>query len=707
MNQPISTSKKYTALIEEIESGKIKVPKFQREFVWSIDKTAGLLDSILKGYPIGTFILWETSERLSDIKNIGNFELPEAKDGAEVHYVLDGQQRITSLFAAYRGQSIVKYGETKETNYKNIYVDLEADIDDRDSILVTHEKPEGVHVSLHEILQYNDKIDYFSENFSIEFFKKITKYYTIFNGYEFSAILLKKQDIESAIEVFTRINVGGKTLTLFEIMSAKTYDEKQGFDMQASYYALIERLKKIEYNTISSTILLHSTSLILNENKECNKKALLNLNKQEIIDIWNDVINALCHSIDFIKQTFRIPVSTILPYDSLLVPFTYFFYFNKGNPTNIQSKYLEEFFWRVSLSERYSSSSETSLSQDVKQRIDKILKEERPSYEDYNLLVKSAEDLIDINFRSGSSICKAIICLLAYQQPKNFDNNSLVNLSNAYLIRANSKNYHHFFPKAFLKKEGIRNENSIVNITLIGDRINKYEIGAKAPSNYIEDYMDSNEKLEETLKTHLINDIRKFGILNDDYDCFLSERSKEIYKLLLKRIELKNEYYESKSPMKELISKGEGQELEFKSSLRYCTNQNLKNDKLQYSSIKTIAGFLNANGGKLLIGVDDNHNILGLQNDYATFKKQDADGFELYLRQAIKKHLGDSFPKHVKISFENVDDKEICVVDVPTKFTSSVFFNREGKEDFYVREGNATVSKNRKEQSEYEKLHWG
>ena len=67
--QPKPESKKYSDLISEIENGTIKIPKFQRDFVWSIDKTAKLLDSILKGYPIGTFILWQTNERLNDLKN--------------------------------------------------------------------------------------------------------------------------------------------------------------------------------------------------------------------------------------------------------------------------------------------------------------------------------------------------------------------------------------------------------------------------------------------------------------------------------------------------------------------------------------------------------------------------------------------------------------------------------------------------------------
>lgn len=113
--QPELGSKHYSELICEIEKGIIKIPRFQRGFVWSIEKTADLLDSILKGYPIGTFILWQTNERINEIKKIGDFALPDAPEGTKVQYLLDGQQRITSLFAAYRGARIQKIDGKKTT----------------------------------------------------------------------------------------------------------------------------------------------------------------------------------------------------------------------------------------------------------------------------------------------------------------------------------------------------------------------------------------------------------------------------------------------------------------------------------------------------------------------------------------------------------------------------------------------------------------
>ena len=97
MKLPEPQTRTFSSLIAEIEKGQIKIPQFQRDFVWSIQKSAGLIDSILKGYPIGTFIFWKTKDRLRSVRNLGSQSLPEPEKGESVDYVLDGQQRLTSL----------------------------------------------------------------------------------------------------------------------------------------------------------------------------------------------------------------------------------------------------------------------------------------------------------------------------------------------------------------------------------------------------------------------------------------------------------------------------------------------------------------------------------------------------------------------------------------------------------------------------------
>ena len=702
--QPKPDSKKYTDLIYEIQKGQIKIPKFQRDFVWSIDKTAKLLDSILKGYPIGTFILWETNERLNDIKNIGNLELPPVPDGTKVQYVLDGQQRITSLYAAFLGATIQKEGEKKTTDYGGIYIDLEGDINDNDQQIIIADQPKGEFITLNEILNLEANLPQIIEQYK-EHNTTILSYARTFSSYDFSTVVLRKEDIDSAIEVFTRINTGGQTLTLFEIMSAKTYDEDQGFDMQSKFQKLLKELESTKYDTISPSIILNVLSLILSRNKECKRKVVLQLEKQSIIDIWDDVISALKESIDYFRSVYRIPVSTLLPYDALLVPFTYFFYHNKEKPQGKQIKWLEEFFWRISLSYRYSSSTESKLAQDIK-RIDNILKTGRPSYDDLKVFLDSPEDLIETSFSAGNSYCKAVLCLLAYYEPKDFRNNGKVLLDNSWLKMANSKNYHHFFPKSYLKKQGVGNENSIVNITLVGADLNKHKIRAKAPSVYIQEFLDENESLPTSIHSHLIEDIDSYGIHSDDYKVFLEKRSKSIYDALRKRIELKNERNTHDAELKELIHIGENETMEFKSTLRYDLRENKINKKLEFVIAKTISAFLNTEGGILIIGVDDSGNALGLDNDLGTLSKRDTDAFELHLRNIISKHLGSSFEKYLKVNFPSIDEKTVCKIQV-LKSGKPVFATYEGAENFYVRIGNSSIPKNRAEQSEYEKLHWG
>ena len=272
MKQPKPQSEKYNDLITYIRKGYIKIPKFQRDFVWGIEDTAKLLDSIIKGYPIGTFIFWKTRERLRTIKNIGGAMLPPTPEGDSVQYVLDGQQRLASLFAVLEGLQLQK--ENKIINYKEIYVDLDKDIDS-DNEIVTPEKPENSKcITVYDLL--SNKISYLVKNYP-DYIDKIQNYRDRFTTYDFSTIVISDYPIDTAVEVFTRINTTGTELTLFEIMAAKTYDETRNFDLQEKYEQLHGELADINYDTIPSSTILQCLSL--NLVKECTRKAILKLSK--------------------------------------------------------------------------------------------------------------------------------------------------------------------------------------------------------------------------------------------------------------------------------------------------------------------------------------------------------------------------------------------------------------------------------------------
>jgi len=314
-------------------------------------------------------------------------------------------------------------------------------------------------------------------------------------------------------------------------MSAKTYDEEKNFDLQEKYRELQENLENRRYDTIPSSTVLQCLSL--NLVKECTRKAILYLNKDHIINVWDETINGIESAVDYFRTFYHIPASRLLPYNALLVPFSYFFFIKKDRPDHNQEKFLQEYFWRSSLSYRFSSAVETKLGQDAK-RIDQIVEGNKPEY-DFKVFLDK-EEIKKWWFSTGDSYSKAILCLFAYFEPKSFNNNGNVILDNSYLKQSNSRNYHHFFPRAYLKKNNIANENSIVNITLVDDYLNKRDIRAKSPSEYMQNFKGRNPDLDKTMRTHLIDDLNEFGVWENNYEKFLEKRSEKIVNELIKRI---------------------------------------------------------------------------------------------------------------------------------------------------------------------------
>jgi CheY-like chemotaxis protein len=146
-------------------------------------------------------------------------------------------------------------------------------------------------------------------------------------------------------------------------------------------------------------------------------------------------------------------------------------------------------------------------------------------------------------------------------------------------------------------------------------------------------------------------------------------------------------------PIVELIAQGESDRLEFKSTLQWDVRQNQENTKLQYSSLKTIVAFLNTEGGILVIGVEDNGNIYGLENDIQCLKNGSVDKFERHLVQLIANNIGKRFLSSIKIRFTTIEDKNICAVYIQ-KANQKAFLKSDKGTEFYIRTGNSSRSLN-------------
>ncbi len=530
----------------DLKKGTLKLPQFQRELVWPLKKSAALLDSILRGYPIGSIILWKTTERFDDIRNIGEIDsFPPAPKDIQIDYIIDGQQRITSLYAILEG-IITKKGN-KKTDYKEVYVDLDIDPEAKgDEKIVVSKKETGIiedserYIKLHKLLESKFSV---LEKYSEDRREKIQKYRDRIKMFSLPKIELPlNADIEVVVEVFTRLNTGGKPLGIFEIMVAKTY-VKNEFDLSKKYKELQKYIDtKIKDWKIPFSTVLQIISIFLgndNEPKKCSKKAILLLDKDDFINTWDDAVRYIKTTIDFFKSHYRIPSSKLLPYDGLMVVFAYYF-FKKGKgitaPTGKDADYLKELFWRVSIAERYKEGLESKISQDVR-RVDEIMNGDRP---DYDWLVNTNPDRIktDGAFSTGRSFIKTILAVYAAQRPKDFKSSGDVALDKSNLDKKNSKNYHHFFPKKFLKENKVSNPpaDHILNITMITDRTNKSDINEDAPSIYLPKLKKGNPKLTKQLSNNHLIDVDRGEVLKDNYDKFFNNRAERVSEELKKLI---------------------------------------------------------------------------------------------------------------------------------------------------------------------------
>jgi hypothetical protein len=503
---------------------------FQRDFVWDKVQTAKLLDSIIKGYPVGTFIFWKTRDRVRHYRDIGNITLPEPPTGDAIQYVLDGQQRITSLYAVRKGLRITRDGE--EIDYKDICIDLSADpLGEEDAVLP--EPPEGAKtISVHDVLT-KGITDF--DSYSAEHRQKIHTCQAALTGYDFSVIEIPEYGIDVACDIFTRINTGGRALSLFEIMVAKTYDPEADFDLEEKYQELLEGgdddsekcLADASFETIPAITILQCISAHL-----CGgirQSDILRLDRKSVTEAWPRVKQTIFAAIDHLQSHLGVAVSRLLPYPVLLVPFSHFFDLNDLHPADTeQCRRLAEYFFRASLGNRFTSGVGTKMMGDL-HKIALIRKGDQPSYqgEEFHL---SPESLAERRFAINDAYSKAILCLLVSQGPRNLQNNGVVKVNNSWLRKSASKNIHHIFPKAWIKKHGKPgwDANSVANIMIAEEYLNQRVIRTKSPAIYMSAFAEENLTLHECLLTQLIDRECFKALQANDYYTFISQRAQTI-----------------------------------------------------------------------------------------------------------------------------------------------------------------------------------
>lgn len=179
-----------------------------------------------------------------------------------------------------------------------------------------------------------------------------------------------------------------------------------------------------------------------------------------------------------------------------------------------------------------------------------------------------------------------------------------------------------------------------------------------------------------------------------------------LYNVMHRRwLQIQQLTHELDKDLEALIKQGENPHLEFKSSLRWDIVENRVNRALEGVAIKTLAGFMNGQGGTLLIGVSDEGEILGLDKDYQTLKKPGRDGYEQLIMTIIASNMGADICQFVRVVYHDLDGLEICRLIVQPS-TRPVFIQQGNNPKLYLRTGGGTRELNVQEAIDYMKARW-
>ncbi|HRP90740.1 MAG TPA: DUF262 domain-containing protein [Edaphocola sp.] len=510
------TAEKLDRIINRINSGDIRIPAFQRAYVWKQNQILDLLDSIIKNYPVGSVLLWSTTERLNHTRNIAGYKIPDNALEYPVNYVLDGQQRISSIYATFSD----KTEQDEETASYNPNLDIfeiyfnftsncflpKSDVDtSANNVIYLRNFLNGS--KLIESLRTLDP----------QFHTAAQELYSKFINYELPVVTIKNREKSEVGIIFERINNTGTKLTTLDLMTAWTWTDN--FHLLESINELQEELEEKNFGDLTQNILLQAISGVIQNNT--TTKSVTELTGEQVRDNWEIFCESLRKSIDFISADLNCSHIDFLPYQQQIVALTKFFSIS-GMPDAAQLKELKKWFWKTSFSNRYSTGQTTDK---MNFDIEKIIEIRNNNFVEVSKLkyTVSKNELIETKFSKANSLTRAFLLLMAQHQPTDLIKNTKIDIAQS-LSKYNRKQYHHIFPNAFLKKQGFPQGKifSIANFCFLPADSNK-KISKKSPSDYFFNLIPQID-FNEILETNLIP-LTKDLYQNDNYNDFLDKRA--------------------------------------------------------------------------------------------------------------------------------------------------------------------------------------
>lgn len=552
------TDIKVRELVDKVQRGELALPEMQRRYVWPATRVRDLLDSLYRGYPSGTILVWETDE---DIETRALAVTPtNTPTGSQRLLLLDGQQRITSLAAILSGEPVhvrnhrrpidilfnLEHPDgppTQETT--NIEDEFTTDVEDneveniaesdiqeemRKHTFVVASKTlqnDPLWVPVSDIFKNTDSqilrnVGISSEDERWDKYSNRLQSVRLIENYEYvMQVLDRNMSYEEVTEIFVRVNSLGIKLRGSDLALAQITSRWKGF------INLIEKFSK-KFNQDEGYIIetgLPVRMLVVFATHQSKFKTVGKIKRDKLEESWKTAVDGLDYAINFLRVNAGIDSLAYLSSPFLLIPIAvYWILKNDEGLTPQEEKNLLRWFYLAHMRGHYGmGSSESFLDADLNilfrnKGLDELIKQLYTHVKKFNV------DSSDLFNRSTRSPFFSMLYFILKQNGAE-DWWSGLKLSEHHAGSAHSIQYHHIFPKSLLKnKYNQREINEIANLAFIGGKVNR-QITNKEPVYYFDDIL--KKRGDEALTSQLIPlDKEKWGI--EDYQEFLNTRRKLI-----------------------------------------------------------------------------------------------------------------------------------------------------------------------------------
>lgn len=558
--------------LKKVDSGELRIPEFQRDFVWNKSQQIKLVASLLKGYPIGSFLLMQANDSQYASSSIEG--VTANLNNNDVVLILDGQQRTTTAYQVFYSKGEFKF----YFNYGQFIDDIKCDLNNVHSII--EEKIEDWIEAIENKNSINDDSflqkskGYFPLCLILNAFKgddytkwlndysytkaygdqnkftEFSNYQSIFTtelinqivSYQVSEITIDKNTNTNVVcTIFETLNSTGVKLTIFDLLNAKCYPKN---------FLLRSELEKafndnpifLDYDQNKDDLI--GLSLIkfiaLLSKKSCKRADILNLDIDFLKDNWNKAIEKIKNALEYIRKNYGVYGNKFFPYKDVLPVIAYIIPNLSNNRNKIK---LDIWYWNLVFSSYFDHATDTKSAKSIKELLG--TNKEKGWFDDDNLIpdfIKSF-NLEQINLEklfNQSSQYKAILNIILLNEAKDFMliNNAHQKISDFKEIELND---HHIFPYRVLSGKGIDKKiiNSILNRTLISISANQ-KIKDKEPNIYFNDIELIGKFDSQCLESHFISDdIKNNSLTNDLFNDFIMKRKEMLLKKIEKLIDFK------------------------------------------------------------------------------------------------------------------------------------------------------------------------